>query len=152
MTSRTADPYLVLGVPRDADDQQVRDAYRRLAKRHHPDLHPDARAGDRMRRVNEAWDVLSDPSRRSRYDADHARQASAASSRWTWEPAGPSPSTPVRPRPVDARAGGPPWLGLLAVLAVAWFALGGFLGGFLLLPPLGFIAIVAVGALLSRFD
>ena len=42
MTKLTADPYAALGVRRDADERELRDAYRRLAKRYHPDLHPDA--------------------------------------------------------------------------------------------------------------
>jgi curved DNA-binding protein CbpA len=54
MSRQDLDPYSVLGVPRGATDQQLRDAYRRLAKQHHPDLHPGAEAAERMRRVNEA--------------------------------------------------------------------------------------------------
>ena len=83
MTKLMSDPYAVLGIPRDADEQQVRDAYRRLAKRYHPDLHPDAQTSDRMRRVNEAWDVLSDPARRARYDADHGRVGSPMPASWS---------------------------------------------------------------------
>jgi curved DNA-binding protein CbpA len=63
------DPYAVLGVSRDASPLQVARAHRRLAKEHHPDLHEGAdAAAERMRRINEAWAVLSDPARRAEYD------------------------------------------------------------------------------------
>lgn len=64
--------YEALGVPVDAAADDVRRAYLRLARAHHPDLHPDGRARAeaerRMQRVNEAWSVLSDPQRRAAYD------------------------------------------------------------------------------------
>ncbi|HET6381622.1 MAG TPA: J domain-containing protein [candidate division Zixibacteria bacterium] len=64
------DPYRVLGVPRAATVAEIGRAYRRLAKGAHPDLHgPDADA--RMRAINRAWEVLSDPARRSAWDRAH---------------------------------------------------------------------------------
>src|SRR5262245_39767758 len=98
MTKPMADPYAVLGVDRDADEQQLRHAYRALAMRYHPDLHPDETTSARMRRVNAASDVLSDPVRRARYDAE-AATGTRASGAWAagW---GASPWTaPVRPAP-----------------------------------------------------
>ena len=69
---RTLDPYAVLGVSREATPLQVARAHRRLAKRHHPDLHEGATdAADAMRRINEAWWVLSNPIRRADYDRAH---------------------------------------------------------------------------------
>ncbi|MGH2456406.1 MAG: J domain-containing protein [Candidatus Limnocylindria bacterium] len=68
MAHHTMDPYAVLGVPRDATAQRVAQAFRRLAKQHHPDLHPDAVTSERMRRINQAWHILSNPARRARYD------------------------------------------------------------------------------------
>lgn len=62
------DPYDILGVGRDATPLQVARAHRRLAKRHHPDLHPSDAAATQMRRINEAWDVLSSPGRRAEFD------------------------------------------------------------------------------------
>jgi curved DNA-binding protein CbpA len=63
------DPYAVLGIARDATPLQVARAHRRLAKAHHPDLHEGAHGADeRMRRINEAWAILSDPRRRDEYD------------------------------------------------------------------------------------
>src|ERR687891_489572 len=68
---RTLDPYAILGVERDATPLQVARAHRRLAKRHHPDLHADAStvtdAADQMRRINEAWQILSNPIRRREF-------------------------------------------------------------------------------------
>lgn len=70
-------PYEVLGVAPDAPAPLVRAAYLALARRHHPDFYlsasPAVRADAerRMRSVNEAWAVLSDPARRAAYDEDH---------------------------------------------------------------------------------
>lgn len=63
------DPYTVLGVARDATPAQIKAAYRRLAKKHHPDLNPgDAAAADRFREIAAAHDLLSDPEKRARFD------------------------------------------------------------------------------------
>lgn len=63
------DPYEVLGVKRDADDAAIRAAYRKLAKRHHPDLNPGKpEAVERFKRINAANDILSDPEKRGRFD------------------------------------------------------------------------------------
>ena len=67
----TWDPYAVLGVARDATPLQVARAHRRLAKRHHPDLHPDAADQRAMHRINAAWRVLSAPSLRADFDRRH---------------------------------------------------------------------------------
>ena len=71
MKELTADPYAVLGVGRNATQQQIASAYRRLAKRHHPDVQAEGLPPDRMRRLNQAWEILSSPVERARYDADH---------------------------------------------------------------------------------
>jgi curved DNA-binding protein CbpA len=72
---RTLDPYAILGVSRDATPLQVARAHRRLAKRHHPDLHAEAaaaaEAAEQMRRINEAWAILSNPSRRREFDTTY---------------------------------------------------------------------------------
>ena len=63
------DPYQVLGVRRTARADTIRAAYRRLAAKHHPDRNPgDPDAAARFRAVREAYEVLSDPEKRSRYD------------------------------------------------------------------------------------
>jgi len=65
------DYYAVLGVKKGAPIEEIKQAYRRLAKQHHPDLHADrdkARAGEKFKEINEAYEVLSDPEKRAKYD------------------------------------------------------------------------------------
>ena len=63
------DPYVVLGVPRDASDDTIKKAYRRLAKKLHPDIHPGNRANEQQfKEVTAAYDLLSDPAKRARFD------------------------------------------------------------------------------------
>ena len=63
------DYYEVLGVPKDASAEDIKKAYRKLAKECHPDLHPnDKQAEERFKELNEANEVLSDPEKRARYD------------------------------------------------------------------------------------
>jgi curved DNA-binding protein CbpA len=62
------DYYLILGIGEDATPAEVRSAYRRAARSHHPDLNPgDVGAADRFKRIQEAYDVLGDPARRATY-------------------------------------------------------------------------------------
>ena len=64
------DPYQILGVKRDATEAEIRTAYRKLAKKHHPDLNPGKpEAAERFKEINQANDILSDPEKRRRYDA-----------------------------------------------------------------------------------
>lgn len=85
------DLYEVLGVPRDADHDTMRKAYRKLARKNHPDLNPgDEAAEERFKAISSAWAVLSDASKRANYDefgevslesgfdADKAREAREA--------------------------------------------------------------------------
>src|ERR1700730_9392590 len=63
------DFYQVLGVPRNADQDEIQRAYRKLARTYHPDVNSDPAAENRFKEISEAYDVLSDPQTRSRYDA-----------------------------------------------------------------------------------
>src|SRR5579863_3965643 len=67
------DYYEVLGVPRDADHNAIRQAYRRLARKYHPDLNSDSDAEERFKELGEAYEVLSDADKRERYDRLGAR-------------------------------------------------------------------------------
>ena len=62
------DYYATLGVPRAASDDEIKRAYRRLARQYHPDVNKDAGAEEQFKRVNEAYDVLSDATKRGQYD------------------------------------------------------------------------------------
>jgi curved DNA-binding protein len=63
------DYYKILGVDRKASDDEIRKAYRKLAKQHHPDYNPNNKqAEDRFKEINEAYEVLSDAKKRSYYD------------------------------------------------------------------------------------
>jgi DnaJ-class molecular chaperone len=64
-----ADPYQTLGVGKDASQADIQKAYRRLAKKLHPDLNPgDKKAEERFKDVSAAYDLLSDPDKRARFD------------------------------------------------------------------------------------
>ncbi len=64
-----SDLYAILGVDQNADQTEIKRAYRQLARRYHPDANPhDPEAGERFKEVTRAYDVLSDPEKRQRYD------------------------------------------------------------------------------------
>ena len=64
-----ANYYEILGVPRNAGEKDIRQAFRKLAREHHPDVNPgDSSSEDRFKRINEAYSVLSDADKRQRYD------------------------------------------------------------------------------------
>jgi curved DNA-binding protein len=63
------DYYKVLGVAKTASDKEIKNAYRKLARKYHPDLNPnDAEANKKFQQLNEANEVLSDPDKRKKYD------------------------------------------------------------------------------------
>ena len=63
------DYYKILGVDKKASEKEIKKAFRRLARQHHPDMNPDdPRAEERFKEINEAHEVLSDPEKRAKYD------------------------------------------------------------------------------------
>lgn len=103
-----ADLYGRLGVRPDADPSELRAAYRRLARAHHPDLiGVDGRADDdlqrRMAEVNEAWSILSDPARRHDYDRTLAARRLAATVAPFRRDADLRPPAARRPQPGERR-------------------------------------------------
>ena len=68
-SAQPRDPYSVLGVPRDADDTQIKKAFRGLARELHPDTNPDdPQAEEKFKEAAEAYEILSDPDRRATFD------------------------------------------------------------------------------------
>jgi curved DNA-binding protein len=68
VATTTGDYYQVLGVGRSAGQQDIQRAYRKLARRFHPDINKDPGAEERFKQINEAYEVLSDEKKRARYD------------------------------------------------------------------------------------
>jgi len=69
MMAQARDFYAALGVPRTASQQDIQRAYRKLAREYHPDVNKDPGAEERFKEIAEAYDVLSDPDLRKKYDA-----------------------------------------------------------------------------------
>jgi curved DNA-binding protein len=65
----SGDYYAVLGVPRTSGQEEIQRAYRKLARTYHPDINKDPQAEERFKEISQAYDVLSDPETRRRYDA-----------------------------------------------------------------------------------
>jgi curved DNA-binding protein CbpA len=101
------DPYKVLQVDPEAEDEVIEAAYRRLARKYHPDVAPGAESVQRMVRINQAWELLKDPVRRAA--VDRARERAVASAARA-SAANPHPRSPAQPTTPDARRAtpGPP--------------------------------------------
>jgi curved DNA-binding protein CbpA len=100
------DPYKVLQVDPEAEDEVIQAAYRRLAQKYHPDVAPGGDAAARMAAINAAWEILRDPARRASFDLDRRlarREAEAEST-----PGGARPATAPSPRPAPTGPGSPP--------------------------------------------
>ena len=62
------DPYKLLGVTKSADDAAIRSAYRKLAKKYHPDVNSSAAAGEKFKEITAAYNLLSNPELKAQYD------------------------------------------------------------------------------------
>lgn len=112
------DYYAVLGVRRDAGQDEIKKAFRRLARELHPDVNPDPKTQERFKEINAAYEVLSDPAKRQVYDlggdpsprtaaaraaSARARPDSASPTSWTRSSAPPPASAGPARGPGAAR-------------------------------------------------
>lgn len=90
MSLEYKDYYSILGVARDADGDEIKKAFRKLARKYHPDVAADkATAEEKFKEINEAYEVLSDPAKRRRYDTLGADwQSGGKEARWSGGAAG----------------------------------------------------------------
>ena len=83
MAAKEKDLYQVLGVPRDAKPDAIKKAYRRLARKYHPDVNPGDKASEeKFKEINAAFEILSDPQKRELYD-----ELGADAAKFGWDPA-----------------------------------------------------------------
>ncbi len=107
-----SDPYKILQVDPEAEDEVIQAAYRRLARKYHPDLAETAEAAGRMAAINAAWELIGEPAARKAYDAQRAADRRAAAAAAAAAPSTPAAATgsglPQRPSTTSRPASPPP--------------------------------------------
>ena len=160
MAETVFDPYATLGIRPGADADQVRKAYRRLARQHHPDRSGDRRTTERMKAINRAWAILSDATRRADHDASMARARQPSAAHWSTSRGRPTYSAPSPPAwSAGSAAAVPPyrstvppledgrsWLRIAAAILLL-IVLGPALFLILPLPFSGLFVLLVIGAL-----
>lgn len=152
MTTQLRNPYAVLGVPSTASASQVREAYRRLAKQFHPDRHSDALATERMQRINHAWETLSSPAARARYDAEAAAPPASAYPHWgspqrAYQPSDATQTAwraaqaPYAAQAMRDEGAGPLRWGVLLVAIPVVVLMAALFGGLVPLPIIGLVIL-----------
>jgi hypothetical protein len=160
MAETVFDPYAALGVRPGADAAQVKKAYRRLARQHHPDRSGDRRTTERMKAINRAWAILSDATRRADHDASTATTRQSSTAHWStsrrratyWAPpppawsAGTAAAVPPYRSAVPTMDDGRSWFTIAAAILLL-VVLGPVLFLLLPLPFSGLFVLLAIGAL-----
>jgi curved DNA-binding protein CbpA len=162
VTDQSGNPYATLGVAPTASPMQVREAYRRLAKQFHPDRYSDAHATERMQRINQAWETLSSPPARARYDAQ-AAVPSAAYPHWGGAQRAyqPSDAAQLAWRATQARyaadamrdeGAGPLRWGILLVAVPGVVLMAALFGGLVPLPIIGLLIVFIARTIFRTVD
>jgi curved DNA-binding protein CbpA len=134
------DPYRTLRVSRDADAAAVAAAYRRLARKYHPDVNPASDATQRMRELNQAYEILRDPLLRATYDSTQVAYAYPEPESWAW-PTDPDPEPEMaEPEMAEPEMAGPDTAGPETVGEERWRVVFRVLGT--LITLLGIVGLV----------
>lgn len=102
------DPYKILQVDPEAEDEVIQAAYRRLARKYHPDITPGAEAEARMAAINAAWARLGDPLARAAFDRERAASAARTAGMATTPGSAASPAPGSTPSPAGSAPGARP--------------------------------------------
>jgi curved DNA-binding protein CbpA len=104
VSTSPSDPYKVLQVDSEAEDEVITAAYRRLARKYHPDVAPDPESAARMAAINAAFERIGDPARRAAFDRERALQEALTRRASDAPPTTPTPTAPAAPAPAGSAA------------------------------------------------